>query len=451
MTRILCATNPMSGHVRPMLAVAGELAGAGHDVLWCTAREFEPLIAGTGARFTAIGDRVDFDAALRRAAGRPGLAGLNRAVLEFFLKPIPLYVSDLVPVFDEFRPDVVVADSSFRAGIFLAEKRGIGRVALSNGPLNLSSADTPPFGFGLRPSASPFSRVRDRALSWASRAVIFREAQRTARQVRADMHLRPLDGFFIDWVARVADRYLQGGLPDYEYPRRDLPESVVFIGPLLERTLLEGTPLDGTPPDGTPPEGHAGDRARPAWWPDLAGARSAGRHVVFITQGTVATDPAGLIRPAVRGLADSGALLVVTTGGRDPDEVLPAGQRPANMRITRFVPYTEVLPLADVMVTNGGWGGAVAALAHGVPLVVCGNSEDKREVAARVAWSGAGIALDTNRPRPRRVRRAVQEVLSVPAYRARAAQIAAAHDDYHGAADAAAVILEVARTVSPAP
>jgi UDP:flavonoid glycosyltransferase YjiC (YdhE family) len=432
MTRILCATNPMSGHVRPMLAIAGELAGAGHDVLWCTTREFEPLITNTGARFTAIGDRVDFDAALRRAAGRPGVAGLNRAVLEFFIKPIPLYVSDLIPVFDEFRPDVVVADSSFRAGIFLAEKRGIGRVAVSNGPLNLSSADTPPFGFGLRPSASPLSRLRNRVLSWAARAVIFREAQRTARQIRSEMHLRPLDGYFIDWVAQVADRYLQGGLPDYEYPRRDLPESVRFVGPLLL-------------------EEHAGQWARPAWWPELASARSGGRPVIFITQGTVATDPSGLIRPAVRGLADSGALLVVTTGGRDPDEVLPARHRPASTRITGYIPYAEVLPLTDVMVTNGGFGGAVAALAHGVPLVVIGNSEDKREVGERVAWSGAGIALSTSRPRPGRVRRAVQEVLSAPAYRTRAAQIATAHDDYRGAADAAAAILEVARTVSPAP
>jgi UDP:flavonoid glycosyltransferase YjiC (YdhE family) len=430
MTRILCATNPMSGHVRLMLPIAAELARAGHDVLWCTSRDFEPLVTAAGVRFIAIGDRVDFDGALRRAAGRTGLTGLNRAVLEFFLNPIPLYVSDLLPVFDTFRPDVVVADSSFRAGIFLAEKRGIGRVALSSGPLNLSSVDTAPFGFGLRPSASLLARLRNPLLYWVARAVIFREAQRKARNVRAEMNLRPLDGFFIDWVAQVADRYIQGGIPDTEYPRSDLPKSVMFVGPLLDSQSEDWTP--------------------PAWWPDLAAARSGGRPVIFVTQGTVATDPAGLIRPAVRGLADREALLVVTTGGRDPEEVVPVRRRPANTRITGFIPYAEILPLSDVMVTNGGFGGAMAALAHGVPLVVCGNSEDKREVAARVAWSGAGIALNTSHPRPGRVRRAVLEILSAPAYRTRAAQIAAAHENYHGAVDAVTAILEVAHSVSPA-
>ena len=36
------------------------------------------------------------------------------------------------------------------------------------------------------------------------------------------------------------------------------------------------------------------------------------------------------------------------------------------------------------MLTNGGYGGVQYALAHGVPLVVAGDTEDKPEVAARV-------------------------------------------------------------------
>ena len=63
-------------------------------------------------------------------------------------------------------------------------------------------------------------------------------------------------------------------------------------------------------------------------------------------------------------------------------------------------PTTCLLPHVDAMVTNGGYGGVQQALAHGVPLVVAGDSEDKPEVAARVQWSGAGINLHTGRPSP---------------------------------------------------
>jgi UDP:flavonoid glycosyltransferase YjiC (YdhE family) len=69
------------------------------------------------------------------------------------------------------------------------------------------------------------------------------------------------------------------------------------------------------------------------------------------------------------------------------------------------------------MVTNGGYGGTQLALAHGIPLVVAGETEDKIEVAARVEWAGVGINLRKQRPSPEEVREAVKEVLVNPVYR----------------------------------
>ena len=63
------------------------------------------------------------------------------------------------------------------------------------------------------------------------------------------------------------------------------------------------------------------------------------------------------------------------------------------------------------------------ALSAGVPLVVAGNTEDKPEVAARVAWSGAGVNLRTGTPTPGVVRTAVREVLNDARYLQRARPI----------------------------
>ena len=71
---------------------------------------------------------------------------------------------------------------------------------------------------------------------------------------------------------------------------------------------------------------------------------------------------------------------------------------PANARVGGFLPYAELLPRTDVVVTNGGWGGVLAALGHGIPLVVAGGDLDKPEVAASVAWAGAGMNLKTGTP-----------------------------------------------------
>ena len=59
---------------------------------------------------------------------------------------------------------------------------------------------------------------------------------------------------------------------------------------------------------------------------------------------------------------------------------------------------SDVAALTDVYVGNGGYGGVHFAMEHGVSLVVAGTTEDKVGVTARVARSGAGINLKSNRP-----------------------------------------------------
>jgi UDP:flavonoid glycosyltransferase YjiC (YdhE family) len=96
------------------------------------------------------------------------------------------------------------------------------------------------------------------------------------------------------------------------------------------------------------------------------------------------------------------------------------------------------------MVTNGGWGGTLAALGHGIPLVIAGGDLDKPEVAARVAWAGAGVNLRTGTPRADAVRAAVWQVRGDPAYRAAARAVAAELASLGGAARAAELIAGLA-------
>jgi UDP:flavonoid glycosyltransferase YjiC (YdhE family) len=99
---------------------------------------------------------------------------------------------------------------------------------------------------------------------------------------------------------------------------------------------------------------------------------------------------------------------------------------PDNVRVAEMLPYAELLPKIDAMVTNGGYGGVQMALAHGVPLIVAGAREDKPEVAARVAWSGSGVNLRVERPRPEVIGEAVSNVLTEPGYRDNARRLAEA-------------------------
>jgi UDP:flavonoid glycosyltransferase YjiC (YdhE family) len=71
------------------------------------------------------------------------------------------------------------------------------------------------------------------------------------------------------------------------------------------------------------------------------------------------------------------------------------------------------------------------AIAHGIPVISAGLTEDKEEVSAPVQRSGAGMDLRTNQATPEAIKHAVDEIYAQPRYRERAEQLSlefASHD-----------------------
>ncbi|MGV9614438.1 glycosyltransferase [Nocardia xishanensis] len=260
-------------------------------------------------------------------------------------------------------------------------------------PLTLSSADTPPFGAGWRPRDGWDYTMMNRFVH----GVMFRDDQARLNAALRAFGARRAPVFCLDWPV-LADRILQLTVAGFEYPRHDLPSSVVFTGPI--------------------PALSTGDTVLPRWWDELDQRRT----VVHVTQGTWDNGDLGqLIGPTLSALSRRTDLLVVaTTGGSSA----PIGVVPPNARVAEFVPYSHLLPHVDVMITNGGYGGVQQALSHGIPVIVAGDTADKPEIAARVAHFGVGVDLGTARPRPAAVAAAVDRVLSADGYRTAARSLA---------------------------
>ena len=111
-----------------------------------------------------------------------------------------------------------------------------------------------------------------------------------------------------------------------------------------------------------------------------------------------------------------------------------AGKRP-----DRVLPFEWLLPKVDVVVTEDGYGTVNQALSFGIPLVTAGRNGDKGEVNVRVAWSGVGVDLKTDSPKPAKIRAAVRTVLDGSAHRASAVALAGEFSRF----DTAALILEI--------
>jgi UDP:flavonoid glycosyltransferase YjiC (YdhE family) len=419
MSRILIATVPVIGHVAPFLPLARALVARGHELCWYTGAKHRPLVEGTGAGFRGYLEARDVDDAELEAAYPErkrlhGVAQLKFDMKHVFIDAARGQLGDLRHILEEFPADLVLADPGMIGARFLQESGGPPCGILGVLPLTLSSDEVAPFGFGIAPSASFFGRLRNRALNTAVQNFVFRDVQAHWNDVRASVGL-PATGWWLDHLTR-ASFYLQPSVPGLEYPRSNLPSTMHFIGMM--------------------PAERPAELAWPAFWHELDGRRP----VVHVTQGTLANTSPDIFAPALAGLSKEDVLVVISTGNR-PLESLGLGTLPANARVAPFLSYPELLPRTAVMLTNGGYGGVQMALSHGVPLVVAGASEDKPEVAARVAYCGAGINLKTGKPSAERVRSAVRTVLDEPRYRARAASLMAEYQR-HDAVERALAIIE---------
>ncbi|CAA9567968.1 MAG: glycosyltransferase, putative [uncultured Thermomicrobiales bacterium] len=427
--RFLFCTVPLIGHVAPGLPIARALVERGHEVRWYTGRNFRPRVEATGARFESMRaapdvDEEDLEAAFPGISRHTGLDAFKFGVKHVFVDPAPAQVEDLERILAEFPADALVSDTAFVGALFLVERRGgPPRAVYGISALPLPSRDTAPFGLGLPPVPSAPGRLRNRALHTLFNWALFRDVEAHYNGVRARVGLPPSRaGILSDSLN--SQLYLQGTVARFEYPRSDLPTHVHFIGAFLP--------------------GPAPGFAPPAWWCDL----HAGRPVVHVTQGTATTAPDQLLIPTLRALADEEVLVVATTGGK-PVEMVGLDPLPANARVERFIPHYHLLPHVDVIVTNGGYGGTHIALANGVPLVAAGRTEEKPEVCARIAWSGAGIDLRTNRPASARIRAAVRAVLTDPRYRRAALRLAGDLARHDAPAEAAALLERLAATRRP--
>jgi UDP:flavonoid glycosyltransferase YjiC (YdhE family) len=415
--RVLAVSSPIYAHALNAVPFVEGLLSRGAEVHWAVA---EPW-AGPGVTAAPVWSTGEI---------RPFFAGRGRlgevsARFDWLLADAARRVEAVQRVVDEVRPDIVLVDALGYAGALVCERSGLPWVSFGDGPLHFPDPTTPPFGAGLPYRTQRPWLWRNAAVQVASRRVVMGPAQRRYDELRRTLGLSP-DATPVLEAAVSPLLHLHCGAPELEYPRAALPAEVHFVGALRP-----------------PPAAHW---EQPPWWPDVVAARDG--EVVVVTQGTLRPEPDEVLLPALRAVQRSGRAAVLTTGAADPASLggpgrVSGGSPRSAIAVESFVPYERVLPYASAFVTNGGWTGVLLALAHGVPVLQVGSTEEKADIGRRVAWAGAGVHLGGGRPGVRRLRAALERVES-PSCREGARRIAESLASLDPARDGADLILRLA-------
>jgi UDP:flavonoid glycosyltransferase YjiC (YdhE family) len=170
--------------------------------------------------------------------------------------------------------------------------------------------------------------------------------------------------------------------------------------------------------------------------PDGCAWEKGDRPLVYVTFGSIAGGlPSGeaAFRVAIDAVSGLGATVLITTG-RDFDPAV-LGPLPADVFVERWVPQSQVVASADVVVCHGGSGTSYGALAAGLPIVFVPMFADQLTNAQLISGAGAGMVVEASasgQPGFRvlgssdgpRIRDAVVEVIANDSYRLAAQRLA---------------------------
>ena len=360
--RVLCTCVPGFGHFHPMVPIARALEAAGHEVAFATEARFCSRVERAGFRaFPAgLGPGIVAQRALA-VPGAPELAPEELGARMFAGIAGPAKVPDLLAAIDHWRPRLVVSDVTDFAGPVAAASAGLAHASHSLGPA---------FPLALHRLGGELA-----APMWQANGLA----------------PPPLGGMFSAPHLDICPPSLQTA---------DLGEVATAVHPLRPVAF-----------DAVPGE------TLPRWVGGLAA-----RSTVYVTLGTLDNDAPGVLEAVVEGLRDEPLNVLVTVGpSRDPGEL---GPQPANVHVERYVPQSLLLPRCDAVVAHGGSGTMLAALAHGLPLVLLPQGANQFTNAERCAALGAGVRLLPREIDAASVRTAVRMVLEDPAYRRRAGEVA---------------------------
>ncbi|KAL5086634.1 hypothetical protein Trisim1_008885 [Trichoderma cf. simile WF8] len=415
-----------AGHVYPMQAVAQALVYSDHEVVWLASAEHKHRVQATGATFVETRAIAVIDASFQ-SENSTGL--LDREFRRHAMRLLA-QVADYRAILADFAADALLVDV-FPGGARALYELGEIPVYATLGviPFYTSGAAAPLPVSGMWPPTSWPGLALNGILQLFNKWVLlplFLAPVLNEQRVKLGLKMLPY-GEPPESFQYSPHLHIQASCSTLEFsldPNSEQHKKITYVGPLVWIDVNAEVQL-------------------PYWWGDVV----SHPRVVGITQGTLATDPTSLIIPSVQALKDDPTLLLIVVSPHSEKIEAQVGFS-ANVRYADWLPYYLFLPRLKLLITNGGYGSITQALSHKVPLLCAGQSEDKKDTAARVTWCGAGIDLRTDNPTPDQVRTAATKVLSDESYSLNAKLLGKELKQAGGAVKAAKSLEELVRSTA---
>jgi len=343
MARIVILSVPAYGHLNPVLPIARELVGRGHDVTIFDEPPFASVIEATGAKFVAYPPAMsmeDMAAVLR--------GGDLMETFDLFLKATPTLHEFCYQALKRNKPDVLVIDGIALWGEMVGRALRIPTVVTS-----------PFFAYELDRNQAPGELGRNLRSLLRKIPTI---AWNWIRIALKGVWLLPLHWPFLpargDLRLMLTSRELHPPSPLFD--RHGWAFVGAMIDPQTRLDRFDTSKLDGRP-------------------------------VIYISLGTLIFGKTDFYERCMEALADYPAQVLLSAGkGSDLSRFAHA---PKNFIVAQTFPQLEILKHTDIFITPAGLNSLHEALWFGVPMVAVPQHFEQLHNAEAMSAKGAGITL----------------------------------------------------------
>ncbi len=423
MANLLLTVWPIDTHLTPFVALAYELRDRGHQVAFYTGPQSGLELQQQGFRWFNF-QKLDSGLAERNPGAQSNLKlsvqQTRRMWNDFLLASLPGQIEDLQKICAEWHPDAIVCDMTLWGPILVVEESLKIPVAVLSHTAYcvLPGKENAAPGISLPPPRTAFGRM---ALKMVARFLnkaggINRDADR----MRATHSLPSLDVSVTEFTGQVP-LYLVPSTPEFDYNRGDLASTVHYVGLCV------------------PPE--TAKQSAPAW----AHKTGVTPRIVVLEEPHYPEDP-WLLRTAADAFGGAPAELILVAGHGRNLASLNLGRLAPNVRVEGWVPIETAIASADVLVVHGNSETVLAALAHGIPVLILPRILEQPQIAWRLAASGAGLRLPMKGVTPEKMRQAAEQVLRTPSFKQNAQRLGKALTSRGGPTRAAELIEQMVAT-----
>jgi rhamnosyltransferase subunit B len=168
---------------------------------------------------------------------------------------------------------------------------------------------------------------------------------------------------------------------------------------------------------------------------------SAGAPPIIFTPGSAGSTMQRFFKESVKATRELGLRAMLVTNY--PDQV--PKHLPPNVKVFGYLPFSQVLPRAALLVYHGGVGTLAQGIKAGVPHLVVPHGYDQFDSGWRIEQLKLGRSIPQSRYRARRVAGAIEDILGDSSGALRRGEFAARIDAVDAIARACALIEGLAR------